>query len=206
MAPVMAMTPLVLRALLKKPGRHRDRQAKGLYFRTVGDNKGYWVFRYRMAGREHEMSLGPYPETTLAEARSKHVDLRKMVKDGIDPMGRRAAPRKPLTHDEAPGLTHLYRHYGFDGALLYVGVSNNVIDRWGDHKRAATWADLVAKITIEHYATRQEAEEAEADAILAEKPRFNGSVRLNRRVHHALMDRRLRAIRESAETETTAAQ
>ena len=62
--------PPVLRSLIKKPGRHPDGQAKGLYFRAVGDGKAYWVFRYRLHGREREMSLGPYPEVKLDEARA----------------------------------------------------------------------------------------------------------------------------------------
>jgi hypothetical protein len=53
-----SFTPPVLRGLLMKPGRHPDGQAKGLYFRAVGDGKAYWVYRFRVAGREREMSLG----------------------------------------------------------------------------------------------------------------------------------------------------
>ena len=34
-----SFTPPVLKGLLKKPGRHPDGQAKGLYFRVVGDGK-----------------------------------------------------------------------------------------------------------------------------------------------------------------------
>ena len=128
----------------------------------------------------------------------KHVAARKMVRvDKIDPIAERRkrvadpadrrlqivergrASLKPLTRAEAPGLTHLYRHYDFDGKLLYVGVSNNVIGRWATHKSKNPWADQVAVITVDHYPTREAAENAEADAILAERPRFNNHVRLN---------------------------
>ena len=57
--PLTKMTPPALRTLLKKKqGRHPVEGEKGLYFRTVGDAKAYWVFRYRIAGRERETSSG----------------------------------------------------------------------------------------------------------------------------------------------------
>jgi integrase len=88
--------PPVLRGLLKKPGRHPDEQAKGLYFRAVGDSKAYWVYRFRIAGREREMSLGAYPETTLEQARAKHAVVRAQVLNKSDPLaGKRNANAAP---------------------------------------------------------------------------------------------------------------
>ena len=193
---MVTLTPITLRSLIDKPGRHSD--GGGLYFRVLPGHKAYFTYRYSVGGRANEMSLGPYPELSLAEARVKHVAARKMVRvDKIDPIAerrkrmadpaerrsqiveRRRASLKPLTRAEAPDLKHLYRHYDFDGKLLYVGVSNNVLRRWDDHKHKATWADQVAVITVDHYPTREAAEDAEADAILAEKPRFNSHVRIN---------------------------
>ena len=49
-------TPPVLRGLLKKPGRHPDGQAKGLYFRAVGDGKAYWVYRYPVGSRARDVA------------------------------------------------------------------------------------------------------------------------------------------------------
>jgi integrase len=78
------LTPPSLRTLLKKPGRHSDGQ--GLFFRVLGDAKAYWVYRFRINGREREMSLSPYPELGLGEARRKHAELRAQVLNGIDPL------------------------------------------------------------------------------------------------------------------------
>jgi hypothetical protein len=74
-----------LRRLIKKTGRHSD--GGGLYFRVIGGVKAYFVYRYRVGGRERETSLGPFPELTLAEAREKHAALRKrVVVDRADPL------------------------------------------------------------------------------------------------------------------------
>ena len=86
-----------LRALLKTPGRHGDGQ--GLFFRTLGDNKAYWVFRYRIGGKEREKSIGPYPEVSLGEARIKHAALRAQVlNDKIDPVGEKRAAKAARAH------------------------------------------------------------------------------------------------------------
>jgi hypothetical protein len=47
------LTPPSLRTLIKKPGRHSD--GNGLFFRTLGVAKAYWVYRFRVGRREREM-------------------------------------------------------------------------------------------------------------------------------------------------------
>lgn len=77
-----------LQALIENPGRHSD--GDGLFFRTLGLGRAYWVFRYRANGKEREMSLGPYPELSLSEARAKHAAARKaVVVDKADPLAER---------------------------------------------------------------------------------------------------------------------
>jgi len=45
------------------------------------------------AGRERWMGLGPYPDVSLAEARDKSMDCRRMLREGIDPIEHRRAER-----------------------------------------------------------------------------------------------------------------
>jgi integrase len=71
------LTNGALTRLLKNPGRHSD--GNGLYFRVLDYDKAYFVYRYRLHGKEREMSLGPYPELDLAGARKKHARLRSQV-------------------------------------------------------------------------------------------------------------------------------
>jgi hypothetical protein len=66
----------------------------GNSFRTPGQGRSYWVFRYRFGGREREFSIGPYPEIDLARARVEHVKLRKrVVADKIDPLAEKQAAK-----------------------------------------------------------------------------------------------------------------
>ena len=91
-----------LHVLLEKPGRYADGQ--GLYFRTLGLARAYWVFRYRVGGKEREISLGPYPELSLDKAREKHVAMRKaVVVDKTDPLAdRRAAKAAAAAKTDTP--------------------------------------------------------------------------------------------------------
>jgi len=63
---------------------------------TLGDGQGLsliiepngsksWRFRYRLAGKPKMISLGVYPTITLADARSRRDDARKLVAEGKNP-------------------------------------------------------------------------------------------------------------------------
>jgi hypothetical protein len=69
--------------------------------------------------------------------------------------------------------TALYRYYDRAKRLLYIGISNDALDRWMGHKRQSPWAAKATLMTIQHYPTREAAQFAEARAIILEMPRYN---------------------------------
>lgn len=76
-------------AKLNEPGRHGD--GGGLYL-AIGPTGGKsWVFRFKVDGRERAMGLGPFPDVSLAEARAKAAECRRLRADGQDPLDRRNA-------------------------------------------------------------------------------------------------------------------
>lgn len=121
-----SFTPPVLKGLLKKPGRHPDGQAKGLYFRVVGDGKAYWVYRFRISGIEREMSLGPYPELKLDEARAKHAELRAKVLNKIDPLAGRRGAKPVATSSTKPTFGEMADKY----VATHEGGWRNSKHRW----------------------------------------------------------------------------
>src|SRR5665213_3116060 len=44
-----------------------------------------WQLAYRYAGRQRQLALGPYPELSLADARDKRTEAKKLLRDGYDP-------------------------------------------------------------------------------------------------------------------------
>lgn len=67
----------------------------------------------------------------------------------------------------------VYRFFDEAGALLYVGVSKSLPNRLMQHDRDKPWWRDVVRVEVEHFASRTEALEAEADAIMAEMPFWN---------------------------------
>lgn len=75
--------------------------------------------------------------------------------------------------DAPPERTALYRLYGADDRLLYVGVSNDPPNRMQQHAGDKPWWPEVARHGLEWLDTRDEALDAERLAIYTEKPKYN---------------------------------
>lgn len=73
----------------------------------------------------------------------------------------------------AAQATSLYRFYDARGVLLYIGITNSLPRRFGQHGEQKSWYSEAARVTIEHFATRELALEAERLAIKAERPLHN---------------------------------
>ena len=90
---------------LKAEGRYAVGGADGLYFRVVGNSRT-WVLRItvgtrinsegKIAVHRRDMGLGSYPEISLAEARDKARELRKLARNGIDPLEQKKRNRETL--------------------------------------------------------------------------------------------------------------
>lgn len=70
---------------LKKPGRYTDALIKGLHLWVKPSGKKYWIFRYSLANKQHNISLGSSPTLSVAEARIKAQQARDDLDRGINP-------------------------------------------------------------------------------------------------------------------------
>ncbi|EGB8557815.1 DUF4102 domain-containing protein, partial [Salmonella enterica] len=57
----------------------------GLYLQVEPNGSRYWRMKYRFAGKEKRLSFGVYPTVTLADARQKREDAKKLLAAGEDP-------------------------------------------------------------------------------------------------------------------------
>jgi hypothetical protein len=69
--------------------------------------------------------------------------------------------------------TTLYRAYDQDGTLLYVGIADDWLRRWREHRKTSAWFAEVGSVKVEGYPDRTSALLAERDAIKSERPKFN---------------------------------
>lgn len=67
----------------------------------------------------------------------------------------------------------VYRLYGADGTLLYIGAAKDPEKRWKIHARERRWWDVVTHKTVEWHPSLDDAFAAESAAIAAENPLYN---------------------------------
>lgn len=79
---------------------------EGLCLRVRPTGK-VWLFRWKVAGRRHLLSLGSYPEIGLARAREKAADCRRRLADGL-PL---KPEEKPVQESEILTIRRLFAEW-----------------------------------------------------------------------------------------------
>lgn len=65
----------------------------GMYLLIKPDGGRYWRMNYRFDGKQKTLALGVYPTVTLADARQRREDARRMLANGSDPGEARKAAK-----------------------------------------------------------------------------------------------------------------
>ena len=117
----------------------------GLHLLIHPSGAKYWHISYRFAGKQNTLSLGVYPDVSLADARERRDDVRKLLADGINPSDvqriRKAAQRAELQAqkeaqiaDEGRLIAATRFMLDNEGALSF---------RFGNHHIALTSAETI---------------------------------------------------------------
>jgi len=75
----------------EKPFKLADERA--LYLLVMPTGGKLWRLDYRFGDRRKTISLGSYPDVSLARAREKRDEARRLLADGIDPLAQRKADK-----------------------------------------------------------------------------------------------------------------
>lgn len=70
---------------------------KGLLLLVMPQGGKLWRFKYSFSGKQRLLSMGPYPEVSLANARERRDAARKQIVNGIDPGAARKAQKQVIT-------------------------------------------------------------------------------------------------------------
>lgn len=120
----------------KKPGFYSD--GGGLYLQITRTLAKSWLFRYMRRGVSRGMGLGPVHTVSLADARIKALEVRKMLIEGVDPLEAKKEKRQAERRERLKSLP--FR----DCANQYIEAHRK---SWKNEKHAAQWGS-----TIEAYA------------------------------------------------------
>ena len=101
--------PLTAMAVAKitRPGRYAV--GNGVYLQITGEKGRSWLFRYEREydGKRHgrHIGLGSCALISLAEARAKGLELRRLLVEGVDPLDHRRASRQQALMAAAREMT-----------------------------------------------------------------------------------------------------
>jgi integrase len=135
----------------KRAGRYGD--AGGLYLQVTARGSKSWLFRFwvatrdpasgeivrdptteKLKGRAREMGLGSCITVSLAEARERALECRKLRETGIDPIEAREAARRQAALARAKSLKFK------DAAATYMAAHRVA---WKNDKHAAQWVSTL---------------------------------------------------------------
>ncbi|QBH95274.1 DUF4102 domain-containing protein [Limnobaculum zhutongyuii] len=96
----MALTDIKVRSAKPEAKAYKLTDGDGMFLLVHPNGSKYWRLRYRFGGKEKTLALGVYPEVSLADARQKRDEARKLVAVGTDPNEHKRAVKAEL-EDEA---------------------------------------------------------------------------------------------------------
>ncbi|HLX30215.1 MAG TPA: integrase arm-type DNA-binding domain-containing protein [Casimicrobiaceae bacterium] len=101
-----------------KPQRLHD--SAGLYLEIAPAGGRWWRFAYRFGGKRKLISLGVFPTISLAEARSRRDEARRLLADGIDPSATRKAAKQEAVGRAANSFDAVAREWYAKQAKIWV--------------------------------------------------------------------------------------
>ena len=124
-----------------KPGMHGD--GNGLYLQITPSKSGgvskSWLYRYKVGGKSRKLGLGSLHAVSLADARQKAVDARRLLLGGNDPVETKRKAKTVARLNAAKEMT-------FDQcAAAYIAAHRS---GWKNAKHSAQWT-----ATIKAYVT-----------------------------------------------------
>jgi integrase len=87
----MALTDTEIRKAKPQSKPYKLSDGAGLYIWITPSGGRKWRASYRHDGKQKTATFGGYPEVSLALARERHREARKLLAEGIDPMAQRKA-------------------------------------------------------------------------------------------------------------------
>lgn len=122
----------------KQVGRHTTPE-KGLQLLVKPNGCKYWVLRFTYGSKRHDLTLGSFPDLSVADAKIKAQEARYKLYQGINPLHERKALKEALIAQNAPALT-------FEQFALEVIDSKRI--EWSNDKHAGQWEYTLRKFAF----------------------------------------------------------
>jgi integrase len=103
------LTDFQIKNLKAQDKRYTEWGERGLGVRVTPNGVKTFIFKYRFDGKVRWMTLGTYPELTLADAHEAHADAWKVLRQGVNPGAKAITERKE--ERDAPTMAALADEY-----------------------------------------------------------------------------------------------
>ena len=92
----MPLSDLAVKKAKKSEKQKKLSDGGGLYLLIHTNGGKYWQMAYRFAGKQKTLSLGVYPDVTLADARERRDQARKLLANNTDPGSAKQAQKETV--------------------------------------------------------------------------------------------------------------
>ena len=107
----MPLTDTAIRKAKPAEKARRLYDGGGLYLEISPAGGKLWRQKYTIGGKEKRLAHGSYPDVTLAQARQRRDDARRLLADGVDPGEHRKAVKAAAAAREADSFEVLGREW-----------------------------------------------------------------------------------------------
>jgi len=83
------LSPFAVQNAKAQNNEYKLSDGNGLHLIVTTGGSKLWRLRYRFGGKQKMLSLGAFPEISLATARTRRDDARKLIANGLDPSTQR---------------------------------------------------------------------------------------------------------------------
>jgi integrase len=116
----MALTTTAIKNLKPSDKPQRVWDSGGLYLEVAPSGGRWWRFAYRFAGKRKLISLGVFPDVSLAQARARRDEARKLLADGVDPSVQRKTAKREAAGEAANTFEAVAREWYAKQAKVWV--------------------------------------------------------------------------------------
>ncbi|SLM61596.1 MULTISPECIES: tyrosine-type recombinase/integrase [Dickeya] len=81
----MALTDIKVRTAKPSDKQYKLTDGNGMHLLVHPNGSKYWCLQYRFGGKQKMLALGVYPDVSLADARARRDEARKLLANGTDP-------------------------------------------------------------------------------------------------------------------------
>ncbi|WP_130833784.1 tyrosine-type recombinase/integrase [[Erwinia] mediterraneensis] len=158
----MALSDVKVRSAKPEAKACKLTDGKGMVLLVHPNGSKYWRLRYRFGGKEKMLALGRYPEISLADARARRDEARKLLANGVDPSENKKAAKVEQELEVAARLqqrTTAIRRFAVQTSLIDYNPAQEIAGAVATAKRQHRVALELNRIPellhhIDHYSGR----------------------------------------------------